>query len=309
MSQLKPDSNMSENPRSKGRGSFDLADDLKLVLALTIVSVALVLIPYLNDTALRTAMELVFLLFIPGYAFIAALFPQKDGIDAIERVACSLAVSLALVGLIGVGLNLSSLGVTVVSVVLSLMCLTLICIGAAWIRRQRLLPDDRFNVDFASVLRLHHRLLPEADVKLNRTIAAVFIVAVVISAATIAYIMVLPPQRETFTELYILGPSGLATDYPTNYTLGQQKPIIVGVINHESHDEQYVLEVQLDGGARTTTLYSQQIALANSQSWEKTITLKPDRAGRHMEMEFLLYLNNNSSTPYQETHLWVNVTA
>jgi uncharacterized membrane protein len=300
---------MSENPKSKGLGAFHLADDLKLMLALTLVSVAFVLIPYLSDTALRTAIGLVFLLFVPGYAFIAALFPGKEDIDAIERVAFSLAVNLALVGLIGVGLNLSSWGVRVVPVVLSLMCLTLICIGAAWIRRQKLLPDDRFNVDFASVLRSKHSLLPEADVPLNRTVTAVFIVALIISAATIAYIMVVPPQRETFTEFYILGPGGLTTDYPTNYTLGEQKPITIGVINHESHDQQYVLEAQLDGGAGTTTLYSQQIALANSQSWEKTITLKPDQAGSHMKMEFLLYLNNNRSTPYQETHLWVNVTA
>ncbi len=300
---------MSSNSRSKGRGAFDLADDLKLILVLTIVSVAFVLIPYLNDTLLRTAIGLIFLLLVPGYAFIAALFPGKEGIDAIERVALSLAVNLVLVGLIGVGLNLSSWGVSVVSVVLSLMCLTLICIGAAWIRRQQLLPADRFNVDFASVLRLQHRLLPEADVQLNRSIAAVFIVALTISAATIAYIMVAPPQRETFTEFYILGPGGQATDYPTNYTLGQQQSLIVGVINHESHGQQYVLEVQLDGSAGTTTLYSQQIALANGQSWQKTITVKPDQAGSHMEMEFLLYLNNDRSTPYQETHLWVNVTA
>ena len=300
---------MSSNSRSKDRGAFDLADDLKLILALTLISVAFVLVPYLNDTALRTAIGLIFLLFVPGYAFIAALFPGKDDIDAIERVAFSLAINLALVGLIGVGLNLSLWGVTVASVVLSLMSLTLICIGAAWIRRQQLLPDDRFNVDFASVLRSEPRLLPEADVRLNRTVAAVLIVALIISAATIAYIMVLPPQRETYTEFYILGPGGLATDYPTNYTLGEQKPLTIGVINHESHDQQYVLEAQLDGSAGTTTLYSQQIVLANNQSWASTITLKPDQAGSHMEMEFLLYLNSNSSVPYQETHLWVNVKA
>jgi len=47
-----------------------------------------------------------FVLFLPGYSFIKALFPTKD-IDNIERIALSIGMSLALVPIIGLLLTLT----------------------------------------------------------------------------------------------------------------------------------------------------------------------------------------------------------
>ena len=45
-----------------------------------------------------------FVLFLPGYTFIKALFPAKQ-LDSIERTALSIGMSLALVPMIGLLLN------------------------------------------------------------------------------------------------------------------------------------------------------------------------------------------------------------
>lgn len=57
----------------------------------------------------RIALGLPFVFLVLGYVFIFTLFPEKRGqhrgIDPIERVALSLGMSIAIVPLIGLGLN------------------------------------------------------------------------------------------------------------------------------------------------------------------------------------------------------------
>jgi len=50
--------------------------DLAAVVILTIVTLASVFVPIINETPLRVIFGLCFVLFLPGYAFIAALFPE-----------------------------------------------------------------------------------------------------------------------------------------------------------------------------------------------------------------------------------------
>ena len=53
-----------------------LPADLAAVLALVLLTNAAVLAPLIRDTPLRIPLGLAFVLFVPGYAFIAALFPE-----------------------------------------------------------------------------------------------------------------------------------------------------------------------------------------------------------------------------------------
>ena len=67
---------------------FDrLTGDLALVIALTLACIPFVLIPPLNETPVRIILALLLVLFLPGYSLIAALFPRKDDLDGIERIA------------------------------------------------------------------------------------------------------------------------------------------------------------------------------------------------------------------------------
>jgi len=45
-------------------------------------------------------------LFLPGYTLIATLFPRKDDLDGIERVALSFGLSIAITPLLGLALIL-----------------------------------------------------------------------------------------------------------------------------------------------------------------------------------------------------------
>ena len=59
--------------------------------------------------------------------------------------------------------------------------------------------------------------------------------------------MIKPKQGETFTEFYILGPGGQASNYPTNITVGQNASVIIGIVNHEQKTVNYNLIVTSDG--------------------------------------------------------------
>ncbi len=92
----------------------------------------------------RNVLGAVFVLWLPGYAFIKALFPaeppvhfSQKNLDTIERIALSLGMSLALVPIIGLLLNYTPWGIRLEPVTLSLLAFTLIMATAALIREHQ----------------------------------------------------------------------------------------------------------------------------------------------------------------------------
>jgi len=75
----------------------------------------------------------IFILFLPGYSLIKALFPTKE-LDNIERTALSIGMSLALVPITGLLLNYTPWGIRTTPVTLSLLALTTVFATAAILR-------------------------------------------------------------------------------------------------------------------------------------------------------------------------------
>jgi len=87
---------------------------------------------------LRWILGSLFVLFIPGYVAIEALFPMGRELDVIERFALSVGLSLALVPLIGLLLNYTPWGIRLNPIVISLTCFTLILAVVALVRKFRI---------------------------------------------------------------------------------------------------------------------------------------------------------------------------
>ena len=284
-------------------GHFDLA----VALGITIVTVALVFVPYLNGTFLRPVLGLVFVLLVPGYVFIAAFFPRKEDMSDIERIALSFGFSIGTLGLIGIGLNYTPWLIRLEPLMACATGFVVVCVYVSIVRRAAVPQDERFSVRVHDVVDSARRIVPQQSTRFDKALTAVILVSIVVSTATFAY-LVLAPTGDTFTELYIVGPSGTSTDYPTQYVLGQVKNVTVGVTNQEQHDTTYDLVIRLNDTSNATTLYTAHFVLGDNETWQKSIPLKPDQIGQNMKMEFLLYRNSDFSAPYRETYLWVNVT-
>ena len=93
-----------------------ISNDLTWVSLLTFVTLFIIFVPQLNITPVRVVFGLPFVLFLPGYALISALFPGKEDLDGVERIALSFGLSIAVVPLIGLVLNYTPFGIRLVPI-------------------------------------------------------------------------------------------------------------------------------------------------------------------------------------------------
>jgi uncharacterized membrane protein len=135
-----------DQPPLIAEAAGDRPGDLIAVLLATFATAACVYTPVLNESFLRILFGVAMVLFIPGYALIAALFPARDDLDGIERVALSFGLSIAVVPLIGLALNYTPWGIRLDPILASLTIFTLAMAGIAWYRRLLLPAEKRFSI-------------------------------------------------------------------------------------------------------------------------------------------------------------------
>jgi len=253
--------------------------DLTAVVALAVLTLGTVFLPVINETPLRIVFGLPFVLFLPGYAIIAALFPeageaptaqndttleddasdtgdglmpatvQDRGIDGIERVALSFGLSIAVVPLLGLVLNFTPWGIRLVPVALSIATVTVGATVVAALRRQQLPEAERFRVPYRAWYGAARAELLEPDSRADAALNVLLVASVLLAVSSVAYAVAVPPDGEQFSELYLLTEDDdgdlVADGYPTELVQGESEPVIVGIGNQEHERTEYSVIVQL----------------------------------------------------------------
>ena len=282
--------------------SGKLPHDLLIVLIWIILTLVFVLIPDLSDSPVRVLLGIPMVLFIPGYVLIAALFPKKEDLEGVERIALSFGLSIAVVPLLGLLLNFT-FGIRLVPIMLSLSSYSIVIAIIAEYRREKLPSEERFYVPFNKVYESFER---EIKIPKNRTdmiLTIILVISIIIALGMIYFVITAPRIGERFTEFYILGPSGKA-DYPIELKYNSPSKILVGVVNNEYTPHNYTVRVMLDNEVLTDVMF----ALAHNGTWKNNVTFIPEIRGNGLKLGFLLYRENNFTIPYRVLHLWVNVT-
>ena len=262
-----------------------------LVIALILI---IILIP---SFVLRIILGLPFLLFFPGYSLILALFPRKDQIGGIERVALSFGLSIAIVPLIGLILNYTPLGITLQSTLYSVTGFIAIISIIAWLRLRGLDELYRFQLEFQSIQ------LGWSGTKWNKALSAMLVISILAAISVLGYTLATPKTGEKFTEFYILGLEGDASGYPKELLTGEEASVILGIINHEQEQASYLVEIVIDGVS-----YSEEgpLNLENDEKWESEVTFQVDKPGDNQKVEFLLFKNEQTEI-YRSLNLWMDV--
>ena len=261
-------------------------------------------------------------LFTPGYAIVAALFPgyltpEKPEIDWTERIALSFGLSIAVVPLLALLLNFSPFGIRFVPLVATITLFTESVGFVGYWRRMRLPTERRLSLTVELGLP-DWKESSAVDKGLTVALAA----CIVIAGGTLLYVVLAPRPSETFTGFYIFGPGNNASGYPTALNVSQAGTVIVGIANHEAASVTYTLRVDLVGvklvynatsgfnetvEVKRTTWSMFNVALADGHNWTQPYTFRINDTGL-WKIQFLLFKDSDLSKSYRELHLYVRVT-
>jgi uncharacterized membrane protein len=332
----------------------ELPADLAATVVLVLLTDLAVLLPVVSETPLRIVLGLPFVLFLPGYAFIAALFPEqgespgeeavdedagekasggylarRGGIDGIERVALSFGLSIAVVPLIGLVLNFTPWGIRLVPILLSVSGFTLAMVAVATVRRWELPPEERFTVPYRDWYAAGRAELLEPETRTDAALNVLLVLSIVLATASVGYAVAVPKQGEQFTEFYLLTEDDegdlVAADYPTEFVVGESRPLVVGIGNQEHEPVRYVAVIKLQNVSfvdnETVVHRDEELdrlhsgELAHNETWQRSYDVTPTFAGERLRLLFLLYRDGEVpaeptvENSYRELHLWVNVSA
>lgn len=319
--------------------------DLAAVVGLVIAAGLAASLPGIRESVLRVLIGAPFVLFVPGYAVTAALFPKlreedttdnrsyagvlprsHDGITLLERVMFSFGMSVTIVPLVGFALNFTPWGIQFTSLLLSVGGFTITMALLAAVRRWKLPPEERFRIPYDEWYATARSTLFEPSSRVDAALNVVLLVAVLVTAGSGAYAVLGPQEGQSFTEFYLLSENEtgalVADDYPTTFGQGESQTFVVGIENNEHRSIEYSVVVQLQqiqGRNRSPTIAeSQQVGQfrvrvdANETVYRRQ-TVTPGITGESLRLQFLLYVGDRPADPtaknaYRSVHLWVNVT-
>ncbi|VVB59221.1 Uncharacterised protein [uncultured archaeon] len=297
-------------------------------------SIILVPISLFNiEGFIRIILGFPFILFIPGYILIYALFPPRknnQGMNIIERISLSFGFSIALVPLFCFVLNYTPWGIRLESVLFSI-CIFIISIGfVAVYRWMKISPDERFRISL-------HLPLQKSQNKLNYTLNIVIIISIIIAVILSSYIILMPKTGEKFTEFYLVGLDKNSEKFSKNLTNGVNTTRIIEIMNHEYKTINYTVELWLINYTQVYNESANKIEYAMQNMW---FIYKTNCTLNHMDINYssksfiinrngtftLTFLLNKMQTPqynrdkdyidiakqkisnaYREIHQWINV--
>ena len=307
--------------------------DLSLVAVLTGLAVLAVTAGVTGAVRIAAVLPLVTLL--PGYAFVALLYPSsgnhavrtvdeteqglrnplpsKRGVDTVERLVFSVISTLFLVPCAALLTTLSPWGLTIRPVLFALAGVTLALTGGALVRRTRLPAESRYTPQFAQVVsNLGYTESGSAfdgtDGR-RRLFNAALGLSLLLLCTSVGYAAVNPPQAGGFTEFYVETDDvtgDTRSMYPSQFVAGETRTLPVTVANQEHERETYeaVVEIQRVDGAgvdaevlESTRAGSRQVTLAHDGRRTVEFDVSPDRRGSDLRLLVSLYRGGAPADP------------
>lgn len=305
---------------------------------------ATVFFPAFRGTPLQAVLGLAFVVAVPGYALVSALFPEADqsvfrershgyhmeatsdrwDITGVERVALSLGLSIAVTPLVGIGLSFTRSGIQLIPMVLVLSAFTLLSTVVAVLRRLALPSEKRFQV-WLFPYQSWIRRVRTPETRLGALLNLTLLTGVLVAAGSVGFVLSTPSPADATTELYLLTETDdgdlVTANYPEEMVAGEPSTLIVGVENSEFKPVEYTVVVQIqrvDRVGDTTRVVDRreldrfEMSLANNETWRHRHTLTPTMVGEDIRLQYLLYRGNppdepTTETAYRSLHLWVDV--
>lgn len=268
------------------------------ILFLLIINLAVILTGVFVGEPIRIILGIPYILLIPGYSLVAAIFTRKDALPVIERFALSLGLSIVIVPLIGLILNYTPWGINYIpSLICTTFFVTIMSIVAVF-RRHQLPGTMRFGPE------MHLRFLSRNKLnKSDRSTNLILGLFIIVTVSMLFFAIVNVKSNEKYTDFFILGKNLKAADYPRELVLGEQVEVILGIINEEQQDTNYSVDIKINGVEIGKIPI---IDLNPGEKWEQTVSFMPQNSGENQKINFLLF-KERETQPYRTLNIWINV--
>ena len=142
----------------------------------------------------------------------------------------SIGFSIAIVPLIGFGLNFTPWGIRLEPVVIALILLTWVMVLLRTTNGQFFPREERFSVSFSAIAgRIRQEFLPKEEKGVDRFLSVVLTLIILVVILATVYVIVVPKEgAERFSEFYILGKNQTAADYPDSIIPAGNYPMFIG---------------------------------------------------------------------------------
>lgn len=314
-----------------------IPEDLLIVLMALFITLVLVFIPGFRETTLRIIIGVLFVITVPGYVLVAALFPETGNesrtterkrmpiqsttdtpssgldIDAIERVGLSFGMSIVVVSLVGLILDYTPWGIQLVPVTVVLSGFTLSLTVIAVHRRYKLPQQNRFSVSVRDWITSGKQSLLEPNTRTDVALNMFLIFSVFLAAVSIGYAITDPTESKSSTEFYLLTESEdeelVAEGYPTEFTQGQPESLVLGIENKERQAQQYTVIILLqevetnDDSSEVATervVGQFQTTVDHNEAQQHHHSITPTISGDQLRLTYLLYKDNPPANPTSE---------
>ncbi|PCR89637.1 DUF1616 domain-containing protein [Natrinema ejinorense] len=305
---------------------FDLAVVIAVTGALTFGIVSGI------GGAVRIALTIPLVLFLPGYTLVSALFPDEPnddyrtfddeksglgspllvsgGLEPIERAVLSVVFSVAIVPAITLFAAVTPGGLTLEPVLSGLAVITVVLALFAIGSRYRCPPDRRFTPSISSVSPFFARDRPSPYERISyRPYNVAVGIGLLLLLASGGFALVNPPQHDGFTELSVesenvTGETG--TMYESTYTAGERQELQATITNREHEQRTYTTVVLLqrvsDDGTNVTVGESAELdrktaTVSDGDTHRQTLEITPTMRGDDLRLLLLLYDDEPPAEP------------
>ncbi|MDG5761823.1 DUF1616 domain-containing protein [Natronococcus sp. A-GB1] len=278
--------------------------DLAVALLVTGLVIVAAVAPELRETPVRVVFGLPFLLFVPGYVAVAALFPERErsGLDGIDRLSLSVVASVIVVAVTGLAMSASPWGVGLGPTLAAVALVTVALTAGAARRRLAVSPADRFRVPYREWARTGTSALrPTGVTDLALTLSLAVAVAIAVGAVGFAiadhhagYGPDLGEDDDAAAISLLDSDGDLLTD-GSDVTLeqGSADSVFVGVDNYGDEPKSYTvlaLEQELEDGATEDERELERFDVTVSDGESETFEHELEPAtGDDVQFVWLLY--------------------
>lgn len=296
--------------------------DLSVVVTVALGAIIITLFPGSWATGPQIVFGMVLLVMLPGYAFIAALFPASPPDTNVTRhqsrrsptlpvrLALAIGTSLVISPLVLLLLATPFFGLHHVSIVVTLAGLTIAWSALAAIRRAGLPPQRRFTLELRDWVEQVWTTQPR-----QWLLIVVIVSSLLITTGGVVYIAATAPISEPSTAFFIESED----DYPTNMVTGEIQSVDIGIENNEHEPTTYTVVIQREqvdveaDSRKREELDRYQVTLEHGEHEVRTHTIEAGIDERDIRITYLLYIdeppaNPSSDNAYRETYLQISIT-